>query len=57
VRNPQFLLDHRFARRRLSAYADGELGTTERRRIERHIDECPDCALTAQTLPSSAYSS
>ena len=46
----QFLLDHRFARSRLSAYVDGDLDTMERRRVGRHIDECPDCDGVARAL-------
>ena len=50
VRGRQFLLDHGFARRRLSAYVDRELHGGERERVERHLDECPECARTAESL-------
>lgn len=35
--------EHRFAQRRLSAHVDGELNPSERRRIDRHAAECPEC--------------
>jgi anti-sigma factor RsiW len=50
VRSPQFHLDHRFAQRRLSAYLDAELEPSELGRVERHIDDCPDCEQTARSL-------
>ncbi|MDX9972196.1 MAG: zf-HC2 domain-containing protein [FCB group bacterium] len=34
----------------LSAYLDGELGETERRRVEAHINKCSDCAQELQSL-------
>lgn len=36
-------LEHRWARRRLNAYVDGELLAPERRRVERHVRICPEC--------------
>ena len=50
VHSPRFHLDHRFTRRRLSAYHDGELGPVERRRVEHHIADCPDCGRAARSL-------
>lgn len=37
------MIDHRFAQRRMSAYVDDELTGGERRRLERHAADCPDC--------------
>ena len=34
----------------MSAYLDGELGTEERRRLQRHTDLCPECGPTLRTL-------
>ena len=50
VRGPQFLLEHGFSRRRLSAYVDGELNESERGRVARHLEECPECADTSASL-------
>ena len=50
MRGPQFHVDHVFTKRRLSEYLDGELGPVERDRVERHVDECPDCGRTARSL-------
>ena len=50
VRGPQFLLEHGFSRRRLSAYVDGELDESERGRVVRHLEECPECADTFESL-------
>lgn len=35
--------EHRFTQRRLSARVDGELSPRERRRVDRHAAECPEC--------------
>jgi len=50
MRGPQFHVDHVFTKRRLSEYLDGDLGPVERDRVERHVDECPDCGRTARSL-------
>ena len=39
----RFVVDHRWARRRISQQLDGELGSGARRRILRHESECPEC--------------
>lgn len=39
----RFVLDHRWAQRRLSAQLDDELGTSECRRMLRHESQCPEC--------------
>lgn len=46
----RFLLDHRFTRRRLSAYVDAELEPVERARVERHVGECLECAGMSESL-------
>ena len=46
----RFRRDHRWARDRISAYLDGELGERGRRRMERHVDECVDCRRLAAEL-------
>lgn len=43
-------LDHRWSRGRMSDYLDGELRPSERRRLERHADICPECGPTLRTL-------
>lgn len=35
--------DHRWAPQRMSDYLDGELATRDRRRVERHTQECEEC--------------
>jgi anti-sigma factor RsiW len=47
---PRFHLDHLFAKRRLSAYVDDELEPRDRRRVQRHIDECVDCSRAERSL-------
>jgi anti-sigma factor RsiW len=39
----RFKRDHRWARRHMSEYLDGELDRTERERAARHTAECPEC--------------
>jgi anti-sigma factor RsiW len=41
---------HRWAHARLSAYLDGELSPRQRRRLERHVSACADCAPTLRSL-------
>ena len=50
VRPMPFHLDHRFVRRRLSAYLDGELAKSQRQRVERHLVECENCERTRRAL-------
>jgi anti-sigma factor RsiW len=35
--------DHRWALSRMSDYLDDELDSSRRRRMQRHIKECPEC--------------
>lgn len=39
-----FSRDHRWAQRHLSHYVEGDLPDTRRRRLDRHVADCPDCA-------------
>lgn len=50
VPGPRFHFDHLFARRRLSAYVDDELAPDERRRVRRHVADCPDCGHAERSL-------
>ena len=35
--------DHRWTPGQLSPYLDGELSAGARRRVLRHVDDCPEC--------------
>lgn len=50
MRSPQFVVEHRFTRRHLSAYLDAELEPSERRRVERHVAECRDRRFATRSL-------
>ena len=50
VPGTRFHLDHRFVRRCLSAYLDGELEPPQRQRVEHHLVECENCGRTCQAL-------
>jgi anti-sigma factor RsiW len=39
----RFRRDHRWARRRMSDYLDGELALAGRARMEHHVGECAAC--------------
>jgi anti-sigma factor RsiW len=39
----RFLSDHRWTPGRMSDYLDGELGSSRRTRLERHVRDCPEC--------------
>jgi anti-sigma factor RsiW len=39
----RFSLDHRWTPRHMSAFVDGELGSGQRLRVERHVGECEEC--------------
>ena len=39
----RFRRDHRWARRSMSDYLDGELAPARRTRMERHLRECAEC--------------
>jgi len=47
---PSFMLDHRFTRRRLADYLDGQLEPGGRGRVERHAELCPKCRHIVETL-------
>jgi hypothetical protein len=50
LRMIRFYRDHRWTRRHLSEYVDGELGPRGRARIEHHVHLCPDCWRLLATL-------
>jgi anti-sigma factor RsiW len=39
----RFKRDHRWAPGHMSEYLDDELGSSWRRRMQRHVKECPEC--------------
>jgi anti-sigma factor RsiW len=39
----RFSWDHRWTPGHMSAYVDGELGSRDRLRLERHVRECREC--------------
>ena len=41
----RFSWDHRWTPGRMSAYVDGELASSRRLRLERHVSECEQCRL------------
>ena len=41
----RFSWDHRWTPGQMSAYVDGELGSSGRLRLERHVSECKECRL------------
>lgn len=45
-----FYRDHRWTRRHLSEYVDGELAAHGRERVEHHVHLCPDCWRLLATL-------
>jgi anti-sigma factor RsiW len=40
---PRFWRDHRWAPDHMSGYLDGDLASSGRDRMERHVGECRDC--------------
>jgi len=46
----RFRRDHRWSPDRMSDYIEDDLPQDERRRIERHTAECPECAQVLETL-------
>lgn len=50
MKTPRLHRDHVFARRRMSAYIDGELNPEERARLEHHAAECADCGPALRRL-------
>ena len=51
----RFLVDHRFTRRHLSAYVEHDLGARQRRWVERHLAECPDCDRVLRSLQGMVH--
>jgi anti-sigma factor RsiW len=43
-------LTHGVIRGQLSEYLDGSLGSTDRERVDRHLDECSSCYAYLNTL-------
>jgi anti-sigma factor RsiW len=39
----RFRFDHRWVPGHASPYLDGELSPARRARLQRHLDECPEC--------------
>jgi anti-sigma factor RsiW len=50
LRMMRFYRDHRWTRRHLSEYLDGELDAAGRARVEHHAHDCPDCWRLLDTL-------
>lgn len=46
----RFRRDHRWVPRHLSAYLDGDLVDRSRARIQRHVQDCPECRGALRTL-------
>jgi anti-sigma factor RsiW len=46
----QFMLDHHWAPGHMSEYLDDELASPQRRRMERHAGECPECRAVLRSL-------
>jgi hypothetical protein len=42
--------DHAWSQKHLSHYVEGDLSWRERRRLELHAEECPDCSLGIRAL-------
>ena len=50
VRNMRDRRDHRWSRRHMSDYIDGELAPRQQRRLEAHARLCPDCGRLRRSL-------
>lgn len=50
LRRLSFRLDHRWVPRHASQYLDGELAPARRARLQRHLDECPECRALLREL-------
>ena len=44
--------DHTWAQRHLSHYVEDDLSWRERKRLELHAEECPDCSFGIRALRS-----
>jgi anti-sigma factor RsiW len=49
----QFKIDHRWARARMSAYADGELTGSRRERMKGHLARCERCRQLLASLQAT----
>ena len=47
---PRFWLDHRWAPDHMSEYLDGDLASSGRERMARHVGECRDCRIVLGEL-------
>ncbi len=43
LRRLRFRIDHGWTPPHASEYLDGELSAGARKRLERHVDDCPEC--------------
>ena len=50
LRNMRDRRDHRWSRRHMSDYIDGELAPRQQRRLEAHARLCPDCGRLRRSL-------
>jgi anti-sigma factor RsiW len=50
VKRIQFRRDHRWTPKKLSACLDGELVERSRRRLARHVRDCPECGAALRSL-------
>jgi anti-sigma factor RsiW len=48
-------LDHAWSGRHMSEYIDGELAPGERRRLERHVERCPECGPMLRALVATVH--
>jgi hypothetical protein len=44
--------DHAWSQEHLSHYVEGDMSWRDRRRLELHADECPDCSLGIRAVRS-----
>ena len=50
VARTRFRRDHRWTPKHLSDFVDGDLPSRGRTRLQRHVDNCPDCHRALVTL-------
>jgi anti-sigma factor RsiW len=50
VTRTRFRLDHHWTPKHLSDFVDGDLPPRGRSRLQRHVDQCPDCYRALVTL-------
>lgn len=46
----RMLRDHRFSQRKLPAMLDDDLPARQRRRVQSHADDCPECGPVLRDL-------